>query len=618
MWFGLSAAATCATFYCNFPSACLARWKESATMRISSSPACASLFTAVMWIASGASRADDVALQPRLRRPVALALSTDGNYLYTANQRSGSVSVLHLEQRSVVREYDIGERLVNLTAFADGRLLAVDAAKSELLMLKAQGADIRMIARTPVSPDPVEAILAHDGRRVFVSSLWSHRLTEALAPTTEEEGFKIVREIDLPFPPRKMLLTPNDEQLLVADAFVGRIGVIKTNTGALSATREFPAHNIRGLQLTLNGSMVAVAHQMLNELAHTVQNDVHWGMLLSNDLRWLPLEALLAPEAELYAGAHMHPLGEAGRGGADPAALAMSPQGVVAVALGGANQVAIGKEQDFGLRRLEVGQRPTAAIFSRDGAFAYVANMFDDSISIIDVKREQIAGTVKLGPQAELSLADRGEMLFYDGAMSHDRWMSCHSCHTDGHTNGMLNDNFSDASFGAPKRVLSLLGAADTAPYAWNGTVASLDAQIRNSVQKTMQRDEPPSDEEVNALLAYLHTLAPPPSRDALRGKADVSLIARGQAIFTSQRCDRCHAAPTFTSAAAYDVGLTDTQGNREFNPPSLRGAGQRGPYFHDGRAATLADVFEVHGHQIEQPLPQEDINALTAYLRSL
>ena len=48
--------------------------------------------------------------------------------------------------------------------------------------------------------------------------------------------------------------------------------------------------------------------------------------------------------------------------------------------------------------------------------------------------------------------------------------MSCHSCHTDGHTNGQLNDNLSDfKTFGAPKRVLSLLGKRDTMPLAWNG-----------------------------------------------------------------------------------------------------------------------------------------------------
>ena len=52
--------------------------------------------------------------------------------------------------------------------------------------------------------------------------------------------------------------------------------------------------------------------------------------------------------------------------------------------------------------------------------------------------------------------------------------MSCHSCHPDGHTNGLLNDNLGDGNFGAPKRVLSLLGVGQTGPWAWNGGVADL------------------------------------------------------------------------------------------------------------------------------------------------
>ena len=85
-----------------------------------------------------------------------------------------------------------------------------------------------------------------------------------------------------------------------------------------------------------------------------------------------------------------------------------------------------------------------------------------------------------------MSQVDRGELLFYDARLSHDRWMSCDSCHTDGHTNGLLNDNQGDGSFDAPKRVLSLLGVGDTAPWAWNGSVDDLEAQVRKSVQTTM------------------------------------------------------------------------------------------------------------------------------------
>ena len=52
-----------------------------------------------------------------------------------------------------------------------------------------------------------------------------------------------------------------------------------------------------------------------------------------------------------------------------------------------------------------------------------------------------------------MTAADRGERLFFDGRLSHDGWLSCQSCHTDGHTNNALADTLGDGSFGAAKRL---------------------------------------------------------------------------------------------------------------------------------------------------------------------
>ncbi len=566
------------------------------------------------------AHAAEAALPARLRRPAALALSADAQFLYVANRRSGSLSVVDLSQRRAIAELDVGKNLADLAPVGERRLLACDEGNHELLLLETAGATVNVLSRVAVSGYPVELTVTQDRSRAYVASLWSQRVTEVRLPQGNATELATTRHFDLPFAPRKLLLTQDDSHLIVGDAFAGRLAILDLPAGKLQRVHEFPAHNIRGLSVTPDGQMLAVAHQMLNELAHTVRNDVHWGLLMSNDLRWLRLATVLdtRPTVDLYVGAHMHPLGDAGRGGADPSDLAVAPGGLMVVAMGGANQVALGKEQDFSLRRIAVGRRPTAVIVSHDGKTAYVANTFSDSISLIDLEREEAAGEITLGPMAEMSLADRGELLFYDGGMSHDRWMSCHSCHTDGHTNQMLNDNLSDASFGSPKRVLSLLGVADTAPFAWNGSVVDLETQTRASISKTMQRGEPPTPEEVDALVAYLRTLAPPPSMPELREVVDLAALARGKLVFESQKCDRCHVPSTYTSPQSYDVGLEDKQGNRQFNPPSPRGVSQRGPYFHDNRAGTLEDVFRVHGHQLQSDLSDEETADLAAYLRSL
>jgi cytochrome c peroxidase len=196
--------------------------------------------------------------------------------------------------------------------------------------------------------------------------------------------------------------------------------------------------------------------------------------------------------------------------------------------------------------------------------------------------------------------------------------MSCHSCHTDGHANSLLNDNFSDDSFGAPKRVLSLLGVRDTTPLAWNGRVATIEEQIRNSIVHTMQGDEPPTDQQLQALVAFVNKLPPPPPLDVARGSRDERRVARGAAVFESLNCSRCHAAPTYTTPGTYDVGIHDKQGNKHFNPPSLRGVSQRGPFFHDNRASSLEAVVRNEAHQLERGLDDTEIADLVAFLNSL
>ena len=87
--------------------------------------------------------------------------------------------------------------------------------------------------------------------------------------------------------------------------------------------------------------------------------------------------------------------------------------------------------------------------------------------------------------------------------------MSCQSCHTDGHTNSLLSDTLGDGSYGAPKRVPSLLGVAATGPWTWTGSIPRLEDQIRKSIVTTMHGTKP-TDEQVADLAAYLSSLAPP------------------------------------------------------------------------------------------------------------
>jgi YVTN family beta-propeller protein len=554
--------------------------------------------------------------EPRMRRPVALATAEHGKWLFAANRSTGSITVIDTAALKTVAEVIVGRRLSDVAVTPDGRHVAVvDEEANELVLLERHESALEIASRLKVSPTPVSVRIAADGSRCFVVSLWSRRLS--VIELAEVAKPRIAKTVAMPFAPRRLLPVRDDSRLIVADSFGGRLAVVDVGRGAVESVRTLPAHNIRGLALDRGGSHVLLTHQVLNSLAETTFEDVHWGNLLTNNLRSVSLAGLLQPGADVLADSCLHLLGDVAQGAGDPAGLAVGSDGTVVIALAGTNEITFGQHPDKGWQRLGVGWRPTALALSPDSRRAFVANTFSDSVSVVDLVARKVVAEIELGRQPEPSLSERGEMLFFDARLSHDSWFSCHSCHTDGHTNGLLNDNLGDSSFGAAKRVLSLLGARDTGPWAWNGSMPSLEGQIRKSIETTM-RGRPPTQDQVRALAAYLRTLGPAPPVSSVQGESDAAAVRRGKEVFARQACGRCHTPPAFTSEQTYDVGLTDDVGNRLFNPPSLRGISQGGPFFHDNRAGTLEEVFTRHRHQLKGELAKQDLEDLVAYLRSL
>jgi YVTN family beta-propeller protein len=225
---------------------------------------------------------------------------------------------------------------------------------------------------------------------------------------------------------------------------------------------------------------MVVAHQSLSKLARSTFEDVHWGSLVGNHLRILDVEALLKADGDLLKGSRLIDLGRTGQAAGDPGAIAFDPQGRMAIALSGVHAIGlINDSREDSMRRVEVGARPSALISSPDGALLYVADALDDTISVVDVATAARIKTWTLGDRPELGAVDRGERLFFDARLSHDGWMSCQSCHTDGRDNGQVADTLTDGGFGAPKRVTSLLGVGQTGPWGWLGTTESLEDQVK-------------------------------------------------------------------------------------------------------------------------------------------
>jgi cytochrome c peroxidase len=151
--------------------------------------------------------------------------------------------------------------------------------------------------------------------------------------------------------------------------------------------------------------------------------------------------------------------------------------------------------------------------------------------------------------------------------------------------------------------------------------VARLEDQVRKSIQTTMHGPETaPSDEHVEALAAYLRALPPLSPALALTDiqRAKDVAVLHGRQVFQARKCDGCHVPPEYTAPERFDVGLVDEVGNREFNPPSLRGVSRREPFLHDGRAASLEALFQRHRHPRESVMTPQEIADLVAFLRTL
>lgn len=560
------------------------------------------------WCREPSVLAGGKSVEARLRRPVALVAVDDGRRLFVANRRAGTVSVIDGDAGRVIDEAAVAQLLADLADAGDGRLLAVEEPAGELLVLERERDRLAVTGRVPVGNTPV-SVRALARAKAAVSCLWPRQL--AVIDIENGKRPRVAKKIELPFSPRRLLVLPGGVKVVVADAFGGRLAVVNTERGVVESVRSLPGHNIRGLAISEDGKQLLLTQQVLAEETPTRADDIRWGNVITNAVRSLSLEDLLQPDADLLRHSRLQPLGEFRRGGADPAGLIVVG-GKTIVALAGTGEIAIGPKRGSDWQRLRIGRRPTA--LSSSGHRIFVADTFGDTITVLDSDSVEKRTEISLGPVPELTPAERGEILFFDARLSVEGWMSCHSCHSDGHTNGLRADTLGDGSYESPKRIPTLLGVGDTAPWAWNGSMARLEDQVRHSIEITMHGSRS-TERQVADLTAYLRTRRPPPPR---REAAPAEAVRRGETVFPTRGCVRCHAPPTYTTSKTYEVGLEDEMENKAFNPPSLRGVGHGVAFFHDGRTAVLEEVFTRYRHQIPTDIPRNEVDDLLAFLRTL
>src|SRR5262249_47276132 len=126
---------------------------------------------------------------------------------------------------------------------------------------------------------------------------------------------------------------------------------------------------------------------------------------------------------------------------------------------------------------------------------------------------------------------------------------------------------------------------------------------------------------DASDIAAFLETIDPP--RPLRQSEKDRPAIARGKELFFGKGgCKQCHRGPAFTSSSPRAV-ITDHKSQfTPFDVPSLRGVGRTAPYLHDGRAATLEDIFLNHNphrrHGNAHLFTRDELRDVVAFLKSL
>jgi YVTN family beta-propeller protein len=566
----------------------------------------------------------------RHRSPTDLAILPDGCRALTANQTADTVSLIDLDTGKVLAEIPCGQRPVAIARSVDGRHAAVSNRWSDsVTLIEVDDVKLLSLGAVAVGRLPQGVAFSPNGNRLFVAA--GEEVVEVDWTTR-----RVVHRFAAPGGPRCVAVSVDGKLLGAASDRSSEVRLWDTETRKLLGERvNDEASNLRGLTFSPDGDALVFTHVIIKNKAVTLRA-IEEGWLMGTRLTRLAIKANTLGEPDRVA------LDTRGAAVADAYGIAFGDRGgIVALTASGTQELILFRAaalpwngggdpgdlidaslalHDGKMRRLPLGGRPMGLAITPDGKTAAVANYLLDAVQVVDLASGKIVRTVALGGPGELSSARRGEALFYDAHRSHHRWMSCHTCHVDGHTNGLVVDTLNDESYGNPKLTPTLRGVSRTAPYTWHGWQTELGAAVEKSYTDTLFGTKPTAD-EVKDVVAFLGTLDHPP-RPVL-SKEQRAPVERGRALFEGKaRCARCHAGPDYTTPKNYDVKLEpDGSPFKLWNPPSLRGLSDRSSYLHDGRAGTLDEVLRSDhapdklGGAVLTPGERAD---LIEYLRSL
>lgn len=592
---------------------------------------------------------------PRYKTPLNLAIRPDGAEIYVACEASDSVVVVDAVSRKKLAEIAVGGQPADVAFSPDGRRAFVSNRLDDTVsVIDVPSRDV--VRTVSVGDEPHGLVTDASGGRLFVLNTASNNVS--VIDTATFEPIKVLAASRGPW---SIALSPDGSRLLVTN-YLSRF--VPFRTESISELTSIDVAGARAIDRTsVPGAnlMLGVAWHPAGEFALATLNRTKNAVPMTRILQgWAITNGL----AVLWKDGRVDQvlLDEPGLYFADATDVVFTPDGRLAlVTSAGSDRVAVvavdrlvgmlrsasdhdreheipnhlGRSYDFVLKRIPTRDSPRGIAISPDGRTAFVANALDDSLTAIDLAGFEAVDRVDLGGPREITTTRRGEALFNSARVSFQRQFSCHSCHPDGHVDGLTYDIEADGIGFNPVDNRTLRGIVDTDPFKWAGTNPSLARQCGPRLAVFFTRAAPFTPDELYALTTYVSTIPRPPNRYRPVGAELNPAQRRGKAIFErtrtndgreipmNNRCDTCHNPPLYTDRSKRNVGtMLALDEHEEIDVPHLNNIYDSAPYLHDGIAPTLEEIWTRYNprdeHGVTNDLTKDQLNDLIEYLRTL
>lgn len=578
----------------------------------------------VVYVAAFAP-ADDKSTAPAYPSDIKAA---DGK-LYVSSKGHDALYIYD-EEGAELSAFDLGKPLSGVAVKGDKAYVTAGyGGDGELMLVDLVGGEVQKSVKT--GSGACSPVLDGSGRYVYVLNRFSGTVSKIDAATLEPVGeAAVLRE------PCAAVMSPDGRYLFVnnflpfqrADVDYVAADVSVIEVASMTKVKDIKLDNgsnaLRDICITPDGKYVLVSHNLGRFQVPTSQ--LQQG--------WMNTSAVSVIDARKLDFLGSVVVDEPEHGAAGVWGLACDGDKLV-VAQSGTHDVSVidykrfidkfEKTADrsrlsydlqflYGMRdRVKVaGNGPRRVALSEGRVF--VPTYFSDTLNVIDANSGDVVATAAWNPSRMETAAQRGERYFNDAEYCFQNWQSCNGCHPgDARTDGMNWDLMNDG-IGNPKNCKSMLYAHVTPPSMISGIRETAELAVRKGFFHIQFYNVP--EDHAACVDAYLKSLEAVPSPYLVDGKLSET-AKQGRMVFERLRCDECHSGPYFTDLKMHRIG-DDIEFDAGWDTPTLREVWRTGPYLFDGRAATLEEVFTVHGHGIDGKVSKKDMAALVEYVKSL